>query len=171
MPKPLPATYPAQFDSYIKEVPDDKVLDAIRNQQPVIDDFLSTITEEQSMFSYAPGKWTLKEMLQHIIDAERIFAYRALCFARREQQGLPAFEEDDYAANSNANARSWSALLEEMKIVRKSTLLLYESFTDEMLESPGIASDKPATPNVIGFVLVGHLYHHKNVIEERYRLR
>jgi hypothetical protein len=168
MSKPLPATYARHFDNYIKLVPEENVFEALKAQQPVIDTFFDAISEERSMYAYAEGKWTLKELLQHIIDGERIFTYRALCFARKEAQSLPGFEENDYAANSNANSRKWKSLCEELKAVRKATVILFETFTDEMLESPGIGNQKPCTANAVGFTLVGHLQHHKNVIEERY---
>ncbi|MDB5200720.1 MAG: hypothetical protein JWQ27_129 [Ferruginibacter sp.] len=168
MPKPAAGTYPVYFDNYISKVEETDVITAIENQQPVVDSFFNSISEEKSMFAYAPGKWTLKELLQHIIDAERIFCFRALCFARAEKQSLPGFEEDDYARNSNANARSWESLLKEMKVVRQSSRLLYESFSNEMLESSGLANNNPTSVNAIGFILVGHLTHHVNIIKERY---
>ncbi len=168
MSKPLPATYPVHFDAYVKQVAEEDLIKAIHEQQELIDHYFDSISEEKSMFLYAPGKWTLKEMLQHIIDTERIFTYRALCFARKELQPLPGFEENDYAANSNANARSWKSLCEEMKAVRRSSLLMFENFTDNMLDSSGIANQRPATVKAMGFVMLGHVYHHRNIIEERY---
>ncbi|MCP9750910.1 DinB family protein [Ferruginibacter sp. HRS2-29] len=170
MPKPLPATYAPHFDNYIKLVPEEDLIAAIKAQQPVIDRYFDTISEEGSMYAYAEGKWTLKEMLQHIIDAERIFCFRALAFARKEPHSVPGFEEDDYAQNSKANNRTWKSLCDELKAVRNASILLFESFTSEMLNSPGTGNGKPCTANAMGFVMVGHLNHHKNIIEERYMI-
>lgn len=168
MPKPIEGTYQPYTISYISKVPEDDVLDAFRNQQSTIKDFFDGIPKQKEDFAYAPGKWTLKEMLQHIIDAERIFAYRALCIARLEKQSLPGFEENDYAANSFANNRQWQDLVSELQLVRKTTGLLFESFHPEVLQNKGVSNNAVVTPNSIGFIMVGHLYHHVNVIKERY---
>lgn len=171
MSKPSPATYAPHFANYIKLVQEEDLIAAIKAQQPIINNYFETISEEGSMYAYAEGKWTLKEMLQHIIDAERIFCFRALAFARREPQSVPGFEEDDYARNSNANSRSWKSLCEELKVVRSASILLFESFTAEMLDFPGTGNGKPCTANAMGFVMVGHLNHHRNIIEERYLMK
>lgn len=168
MSKPLPSTYPAHFDSYIKLVPEEDLVKAIKDQQELIDNYYVGISEEKSMYAYAEGKWTLKEMLQHIIDAERIFTYRALSFARQEQQSQPGFDENTYALHSDANSRTWKSLCEELKAVRLASLFLFESFTDVMLETQGIGNQKPANAGAMGFTMLGHIYHHKNIIEERY---
>jgi uncharacterized damage-inducible protein DinB len=168
MPKPLPASYPEYFKRYVDQVPEEDLNTAFSNQSPVLNELLNSITEEKSAYAYAPGKWTLKELLLHMTDAERIFNYRALCIARREQNSLPGFDEDSYAANSNANNRSWQELVEEFLAVRKSTELLYKSFTDEMLNASGISNGKQIIVSSLGFITLGHFYHHKKVIEERY---
>jgi dihydroorotate dehydrogenase len=168
MPKPGKETYPSYYENYISLVAEEDVLTALENQQPMIDQFFSAISEEKSTYAYAPGKWTLKEMLQHIIDTERIFAFRALAFARGEQQPVPGFEENEYAANSNANARSWESLCKELKAVRKATRMLFENFSSPMMNQTGVANQKPVTVNAIGFVIVGHINHHKSIIEQRY---
>ncbi len=168
MSKPLPTSYPEYFDRYIKLVPGEDLLESMKAQQGIIDEFFEGITEETSLFHYADGKWTIKEILQHIIDAERIFVYRALCIARKEKLSLPAFDENEYTANSRANHRTWNSLCTEIKSVRHTTICLFESFTDDMLDSPGLSNELPVTVNALGFITLGHLYHHKNVIEERY---
>lgn len=168
MPKPSPETYFAYFKRYVDLVPDEDLATAFSNQLTVIKDFLATISEEKSMYAYAPGKWTLKEVLLHITDTERIFNYRALAIARKETAPLPGFDENLYADNSNANNRSWQNLIDEFLAVRQSTQFLYDSFTDEMFASAGIASNNPLTVNSLGFTTLGHFYHHKKVVEERY---
>lgn len=168
MSKPSPTSYPGYFQRYIDQVPEQDLKLAFANQSKVIKDFLPTISEEKSKHAYAEGKWTIKEILQHMIDTERIFNYRALCFARGEKTSLPGFEENDYAANSNANQRSWNELVTEFNSLRESTQMLYDSFTEEALSTTGTANNNPLTVASIGFISVGHFYHHKKVIEERY---
>lgn len=168
MSKPLTSSYANYFQQYVNQVSEENLLIAFENQQPVMQAFLMAISEEKSTHKYAPNKWTIKEILQHLIDTERIFAYRALCFARKETTPLPGFEEDDYAASSNANQRTWKDLVEELLAVRHTTLLLFQSFTEEALTYTGTASNNPLTVNSIGFITLGHFYHHKRIMEERY---
>ena len=170
MPKPKPIDYPEYFGGYISKVPEDDLHAAFNNQAKVFPVLLNNINEEQSKHSYAEGKWTIKELLQHLIDTERIFNYRALAIARKETISLPSFDENLYASNSHANARSWSSLVNEFLDVRASTLDLYNSFNDQMLSQKGLANNKEITVLSLGFTTIGHLYHHKNVLEERYQV-
>ena len=121
--KPTGIVFQPYVQQYIDLVPNGDLVVEFANQASIINDFLATITEEKSMHSYAPGKWTLKEMLQHIIDTERIFSYRAVCFARKETTSLPGFDENLYGANMSANRRTWQDLVEEYKVVRLSLQL------------------------------------------------
>lgn len=168
MSRPASGTYNPSFGLYIDKVKESDLHDAFRNQQNILDNFFENIPEEKHNYAYAPGKWTLKEMLQHLIDSERIFNYRSLCFARQETVSLPGFEENLYAENSNASTRTWQSLVDEFKVVRKSTIFLYESFTREMLHFVGTANDNPATALALAYATVGHLYHHVYIIETRY---
>jgi len=168
MPKPSPATHPSYFSRYISQVPEEDLSVAFKKQLPLITTVLQSISEEKSNYAYAPGKWTIKELLQHMIDTERIFAYRSLCFARKDQNALPGFNENEYAANSNANQRIWAALVEEFLSVRKTTEILFGSFTEDALNSSGIANNNPTTALNMGFTAVGHVYHHMNVLKEKY---
>jgi len=106
--------------------------------------------------------------LQHIIDAERVFAYRALCIARKDKTAFPGFDENAYAVNSNANGRTLTDLQIEFSAVRHSTNLLFQSFFEEQLAEIGTASNNAVTVNAIGFIIIGHLLHHKNILEQRY---
>lgn len=168
MPKPSPTTYPAYFKNYVDQVPDEDLLTGFQNQLPVIKELLNSITEEKSMYAYDTGKWTIKEVLLHLTDTERIFNFRALCIARGETASLPGFDENTYAANSNANSRSWQNLVDEFLAVRSSTEFLYKSFTEEALAISGISNNNPATVTSFGFITLGHFYHHKNVLQQRY---
>lgn len=168
MSKPLKGSHPSYFDRYINLVPEDDLQTAFKNQLPVITAFLNSISEEKAKHAYAPGKWTIKELLLHMTDTERIFAYRSLCFARKEEQSLPGFDENLYAENSHANARSWTDLVNEFLLVRTTTELLFSSFTEEALHNAGTANNNPATALSMGFTAIGHVYHHKKILEERY---
>jgi hypothetical protein len=129
---------------------------------------LSNLQPEKLEYRYAAGKWTIKDIIQHIIDAERIFGYRALRISRNDTTALPGFEENDYVINANANIRSIKELLSELKIVRSSTILLFKSFSKEQLNRMGVASNHSISVRAIGFVIIGHLQHHVNIINERY---
>lgn len=168
MPKPNPDQYPPYFDRYISLVVEPDCYQAFQQQAEWIPEFLNTISEAQSLFAYAPGKWTIKELMQHIIDCERIFCYRALCIARKETVSLPGFDEDAYAAASAANDRSWKSLTDEFLLLRKTTEILFNSFSEEALQFSGLSSNKPITVNSIGFILVGHVIHHVEVLRKRY---
>ncbi|GAB3519707.1 DinB family protein [Emticicia fontis] len=117
---------------------------------------------------YAPGKWTIKDILQHMIDTERIFAYRALCFARGETARMPSFDEEAYGQNANATQRTLEDLLDELKINRASFIAMYNSFTEEVLLRAGLSFKGTYSVLAIGFTTVGHQRWHLNVIKERY---
>lgn len=130
--------------------------------------FVQNIPMDKFDFRYAEGKWTIKDIIQHIIDTERIFSYRALRISRNDKTPLPGFEENDYVENTNANARSIQELLTEMATVRQSTLLLFKSFTEEQLQLMGTASNHPISVRAIGFLAIGHQKHHQRIFKERY---
>ncbi|MEJ7610374.1 MAG: DinB family protein [Ferruginibacter sp.] len=163
-----PIIYADYFDRYTALVPEQTITDALNNQDKPLNDFLLAISEEKSAYAYAEGKWTLKEMLQHLIDCERIFAYRALAIARKDPANLPGFEENDYAVNSMANRRSWVSLTEELTAVRASVKSLFGSFSEEMLNSSGRFNNNTGSSGKLGFIIVGHTYHHINVAKDRY---
>ncbi|MBC7889828.1 MAG: DinB family protein [Ferruginibacter sp.] len=168
MSKSSPTSHPGYFQLYIDQVKEKELPVAFTNQSQVIKDFLPSISEEKSLYAYAPGKWTLRELLQHITDTERILTYRALCFARDEASSLPGFDENDYAAASIANNRTWESLTAEFVAVRRSSLFLFDSFTPGMLAKTGTANFNTFSVNQLGFILVGHFNHHKRIVEERY---
>lgn len=168
MPNLTPGTYPAFIEGYLSFVNADTVAEAIEKYSGSISDFFKNISPEKADYHYAEGKWNIKEMLQHIIDAERIFAYRALRIARHDKTPLPGFDEKDYAAAVNANERSWENLLEEFEAVRKSTDLLLQSFTQDQLKQSGTTNNQPNTVEALGFLVYGHILHHINVLKEKY---
>jgi hypothetical protein len=159
---------PEFFDRYIKGIPPElDLLDGLASFSPSRIFDLNRM-EELGDEVYAPGKWTGKEILQHCIDTERIMAYRALCFSRKEKVSLPGFDENAYAANSAAHKRSYLSLMDEFECVRKSTVYLFRSFSEETLLEEGLANGKNILVGALGFVIIGHALHHQRIIEERY---
>ena len=125
-------------------------------------------TGEMAEYRYAPGKWSAREVIQHLIDSERIFAYRALRFSRQDQTELPGFDENAYTVTYEEDTRSFEQVLEEMKAVRLATIKLYESFTPLHLKRTGTASGVEMSVRSIGQVIAGHELHHRNILMERY---
>jgi uncharacterized damage-inducible protein DinB len=130
--------------------------------------FVQDIPMDKFDFRYEEGKWTIKDIVQHLIDAERIFAYRALCFARNDKTNLPGFEENDYVEEANANERTIMQLLTEMAAVRQATLLLFKTFNEKQLLFIGTANANPMSVRALGFTIIGHQNHHQRIFEERY---
>lgn len=159
---------PKFFHNYISQVPENELMDAFNIETPALLRFLESIPREMHDYRYADGKWTIREILQHIIDAERIFAYRALRFARKDQTALPGFDENLYAANAKADKRDWDGLMGEFKVVRMSSEYLFASFDKDQLEASGTSNNSSVYVLGIGFLLIGHSLHHMNVIKERY---
>jgi hypothetical protein len=156
------------YHRYINQVKEDDLLTAFSNQTTSFLQFLSNIPADKRNYAYAEGKWTIQEVLQHIIDAERVFAYRALCIARQDTTPLPSFDENNYADNAKAGKRKWDDLIEEFKAVRRSTEIMFRSFDNDQLESNGVASGYPTYVLGIGYVMAGHVEHHVAVTKERY---
>jgi enterochelin esterase-like enzyme/uncharacterized damage-inducible protein DinB len=174
-PATVSITRPAEGDflpyagGYINLIPaEENPLDALRSQPTEIHAVFANLSEEQAEKAYAEGKWTLKEMLLHQIDSERVFAYRAMRFARADGQDLPGFEQDDYVAHSGANARTTASLLAEYDATRAATLALFNTFTEEQLNRRGTANGGPATVRALLYIVPGHERHHLNIIRERY---
>ena len=168
MPKPELSTIPEFYHTYVNRVAEENILEALQYSHDKTSTLLQSIPEAKWGFRYAEGKWNVFEMVQHMIDAERIFAYRALCIARGEKASLPGFDENAYAQNSNADSRSAADLQEEWTAVRQATVLLFKSFNEEQLARTGTANNKPISVNAIGFISAGHVLHHLHILQERY---
>ena len=162
------ANAPEYFHKYIQLVPSSDLETAFKLHQTDLLSLLEGIDSDKWDHRYAPDKWTIKELVQHIIDTERVFAYRALCVARKEKQSLPGFEEKDYAAASKAGKRDPHDLMEELGLVQKSTAKLFESFDNEQLNQVGIANGKSVSTKALGYIIIGHVIHHKHILEEKY---
>jgi uncharacterized damage-inducible protein DinB len=167
MNKTAPKSFPAYYNYYI-ELSEGELVDSLIKAHDTTQVILTRISEKQAMHSYALGKWTIKEIVQHLIDSERIYTYRALRFARQDASELSGFEQDDYAAVAEGNRRTMADLAHEFAMVRNATIALFESFTPAMLEKEGIANKSQVTVGSIGRVCVGHEIHHMNVIKAKY---
>ncbi|MBS1920908.1 MAG: DinB family protein [Bacteroidetes bacterium] len=168
MPRPDLTRVPEFYHNYINQVLENDLMEAFTKESNSFIQFFESIPVSKQDYRYAEGKWTIKEVLQHIIDAERVFIYRALVFARKDNTPLPSFDEDLYAKNSKASSRKWNDLMEEFKSVRKSAEILFNSFDFEQLDSSGIASKHSNYVLGMGYIIIGHSVHHKNVVKERY---
>ena len=166
--KPAETEYAPYFHTYIGKVPQNNLIEALNDSHQKLLAFLRGLPKEKHNYSYAEGKWSITELVGHLIDCERVFAYRALTFARNDKALLPGFDEDAYAVESNAGKRSMESLLEEYLCLRKCNILFFESLTDEMLMRKGTANGKEITVRAIGFIISGHELHHMEVIKERY---
>jgi uncharacterized damage-inducible protein DinB len=160
--------YSPHFYDYIKLVENEDLKSILKDQLKESEDFFNSIPQEKYLYKYGENKWTIKEVIQHIIDTERVFGYRALAFARKDIHTLPSMDENDYAKYSNANKRNWQDLVDEFSAVRKSTIFLYDSFSSEQLDSVGKASDYEMSVKAMGYTIAGHLAHHVNILKERY---
>ena len=130
--------------------------------------FVQNIPMDKFDYRYAEGKWTIKDIIQHLIDSERVFAYRALRIARNDKTPLPGFEENAFASEANGNGRKLQEMLTELALVRQSTIMLFKNFSEEILLRTGTASDKPVSVRALGFIIIGHQKHHQKIFQERY---
>jgi len=166
--RPPKGTYPDYYENYIPLVKQDSVLTALQENEKEVIAFFTSISADLENYAYGPGKWSLKQILNHCIDTERVFAYRALRFARKdEKQPLP-FDQDDYVANAEVEKRTLRNLIAEFESVRRASISLFDSFNDETLARSGNTAAGRASVNAIGFTICGHYLHHMTVISERY---
>lgn len=159
---------PSYYHRYIERASMDDLPAALQKHFNNINPLLESLPQEKWNYRYAEGKWSIKEMVQHLIDAERIFCYRALCFARKDKTPLPGFDENEYALNSNADQRKPVDLVKELAMVNLSTIQLFNSFDESQLDQDGVANGKSVYVKAIAYIIIGHVLHHKAVLEERY---
>lgn len=161
--------FAAYFNHYINLVKDNvNFIDVLEKTHLKTNGLLDLITEEQGDYAYAENKWTIKELLIHLIDTERIFCNRALRFARNDKTDLPGYDHDNYVLYSNAKGRTICDIQKEFNLVRAATIAMFTSFSDEMLEREGTANGNKLTVLAIGYIIGGHETHHINILYERY---
>ena len=156
------------YFNYIDLITSEEIVPAMESQMGEILDFLQGITEEKSRYSYESGKWTIREVLNHVNDGERVFLYRAFWFARGYQDALPSFDQDVAVQSAHANNTPWPELVEEFRNVRLATISFFKNLPDEAWSKTGVASDYPFTVRSLAYIIAGHVAHHRNVLTERY---
>jgi uncharacterized damage-inducible protein DinB len=165
----LPVNEYSKFNAtYIKAIENVELLEELEISLHDFIKFVQNIPLEKFDYRYAEEKWTIKDIIQHIIDAERIFSYRALRISRNDKTPLPGFEENEFVKNTNANNRNIQELLTEFSAVRHSNLFLFKSFSQEQLTRMGVVSDNEVSVRALGFLIIGHQKHHQKVFQERY---
>jgi uncharacterized damage-inducible protein DinB len=166
--RPDESEYSSVYENSIKAVPDGNVLEILKRQIEETVRFLGDLSEQKASYRYAPGKWSIKQVVGHMTDSERIFSCRALRFARKDPTSLPGYEENEYVDRANFDAQSIGALLEEFRAVRAATLALFRSFDDDMWLRKGTASACEFSVRALAYQIAGHEIHHMAVIKERY---
>lgn len=166
--RPQPDEAAKYYFTYIDQVTGDNALKAIKNQLDESLPFLSRITEEKSQYRYAPGKWSIREVLNHVTDTERAFVFRALWFARGFDTPLPSYDQNIAAAAAHAHTISWNAHVEEFKRVRLATISFFQNLPADAWGRKGIASDNPFTVRALAFIIPGHVAHHVRIVREKY---
>ncbi|HMC96969.1 MAG TPA: DinB family protein [Flavobacteriales bacterium] len=166
--RPDPSEVPGFYHGYVALATEQDLLAALRSASDRTASIMGRVPDGRGDHRYAPGKWSIKDVLQHVIDAERIFGYRALRFARNDATELPGFEENDYAPNALADRRELADLVAEFGTVRAATTTLFRSFSPEMSLRAGTANKARISVRALGWVIAGHTMHHMNVIEQRY---
>jgi DinB family protein len=168
MKRPEANEYAEYYAKYIAKVPGADVLSVLESQRLHMLQLFAGRSERDGNFRYAPDKWTIKEVLGHVTDAERIFTYRALRIARGDQTPLASFEQDDYVKNGGFAGRTLADLVEEFAAVRGASVALFRSFDDAAWSKRGVASQKEVTVRALGFITAGHQIHHRVILEEQY---
>jgi uncharacterized damage-inducible protein DinB len=168
MDKPNPQEYPAYFQRYISLVPDGEIIEILSQFQQETSLILSRLSEEVGSYRYEKDKWSIKEVIGHIIDTERVFTFRALGFARDKDTHLPPFDQDIYIENSNYHQRSLLEIAEEFRTVRENSIIFFKSLDDETTKNIGSTSDYNMSLRTIPYIIVGHELHHRRVIENKY---
>ena len=166
--RPAVSEYDPFYGFMIGLVPDGPILDFLQEQRYEIMGFLGSLDKATADYRYGPEKWSVKEVLGHVVDTERIFGARALCFARGEERALPPFEQDDYVRSAGFDKRSLASLSDEFEAVRRATESLFRGFDEEQWNRGGVANEAQMTVRSIAFIVAGHAAHHMSVIRERY---
>ena len=166
--RPAPSEYAPFYAGYVGLVPPGDLISLLETQLDETLGLLGGLSDEEAGFRYAPDKWSIKQVVDHLIEAERIFVYRALAFSRNETKHLPGYEQNDYVAAANFDEQSWSGLLDEWRAVRKATVCFFRGLNAAMMERAGVASEVSFTVRALACIIAGHERHHVAVLRERY---
>lgn len=168
MNRPQETEYPPYYHTYVSKTKGDDIIKVLEDANAESVKLLRTISDDKGPYAYAEGKWTLNELIQHMIDTERVFAYRMMRIARGDKTPLPGFEQDDYVPNCNVEGKKLTDLHVELTLLRISTVMMVKGFSEEMLKRTGTASNGAFSVRSCGFIIAGHEIHHMQVIKERY---
>ncbi|MBS1797202.1 MAG: DinB family protein [Acidobacteria bacterium] len=168
MSRPEKGEYAEYYERYVGLVPETEIVAVLREQLTAVSDIFAAMPEAQGGFAYAPGKWTIKQLVGHLIDGERVFAYRALRFARRDPAPLEGFEQDHYVANADFDSISLADLVEELVLLRRANIIFFNNLNEEMWSRQGVASGAGVSVRALAFIMAGHIRHHLNILKERY---
>jgi len=168
IPRPEASEFASYYVPYVARVPAGNLLDVMQRQGRDFVAMIRGVPEGRASFRYEPGKWSVKQVVGHVCDAERIFTYRALCFSRGEQASLPGFDENAYAPASGADLRPIAELAAEYEAIRGATLALFSGMSESMLTNRGTANGNPFTVRAVAYIVVGHTFHHAAILKERY---
>ena len=165
--QPMSNEYAPFYEGYIK-LAGSNVMRKLKNQLNDIDDFLVEIPENKHNYAYAEGKWTVKQVIAHLIDTERVMAYRAMRFSRNDFTELPGFDQDAYIANIDIENRAYNDLVDELLIMRQANLYFFKSLKEEDYKKKGVANGNPLSVGALLYIMAGHVEHHFNILKERY---
>jgi hypothetical protein len=168
--RPLPGECDPYFERYTSLVPDPDLATAFRMQKEEFPEMLRGVDDDRAGSRYAERKWTVREVVGHVVDTERVFGYRALCVARGETLSLPSMDENLYAANGGFEDAPLSLLLREFGALRESHILMFEHMSPAALERRGLANQRPVTARALALIMIGHCRHHMAILRERYRV-
>lgn len=166
--RPAAHEFPAYYEQYVDLVESDDVMSVLDAQRDEMAELIGLLDDDRARYRYEDGKWSIKELLGHIVDSERIFGMRALCIARGDTQPLPGFDENVYVVNAVFDERALESIVDEWFSLRDANIQLFFSFSDEDLSRVGIANAKPITPRAIIWTIAGHALHHMRILKERY---
>jgi uncharacterized damage-inducible protein DinB len=165
---PKPNEYAEFYSGYINEIPHDNVIKLLEDGRDELQSLIRSLPEDKGSHSYAEGKWSIKEVLGHIADVERVHSFRVMSFARGETKSLPGFEQDDYVREADFNTRSLASLADELKHLRNANIALFKSFDEKTLLRKGLSNNHLFTVRAFIFIIAGHELHHLKILKERY---
>lgn len=168
MSRPQPAEYDPYYQKYVSLVPEEQIVPALETQIGELTKLLEAVPEEKGTYSYADGKWTIKEVLSHLIDGERMFAYRVLRIARGDKTPIEGFEQDGYIENSHANRRSIAELIREFALLREANVMLFANLERDDWVRVGTANNVEISVRSLAWIMVGHVRHHVAILSEKY---
>jgi hypothetical protein len=170
MNRPLESEYAPDYQGYVAFVTEDEILPVLRSQLDTLDVLLNRVAPDHETFRYAEGKWSIREVIGHLIDAERVFGYRTFSIARGEQRNLPSFDENEYMLRAPYDRIDLEDLLSELRLVRLSNIAMVRNLDDEAWLRTGMANDAPVSVRALAFIMAGHVRHHMGVLSQRYQI-